>query len=197
MNIHDVATKSGVSIRALRKLEKLKLIAFDPDDDSDEHPRAAEIRFLLMRNQQLSAALLVELIDKPAALYDLRKYEARAREQIAALGDVAGTVAPIEALAVISDAAGADASAAQTLADWLTGILPSEPVSHYWVATRLLLPLVPGQRETLGKKISLALMNVRRLESFHPYWQSVPGAYGRSVINYFQKRENSLASFDL
>ena len=188
MNIHDVATKSGVSLRALRKLEKLKLIKFDPNPDADEHPRAAEARFLLMRNQQLSASLLVDLIDAPSALFDLRKYEARAREQIAALGDVTGQAAPIAVQAVISDAAGADATAAQTLADWLTSILPAEPVSHYWVAARLLYPLDPFQRETIGKKISLALMNMRKLESFVPYWESVPGKYGRSVINYFQKR---------
>lgn len=188
MNIHDVATKSGVSIRALRKLEKLKIIAFDPDPDADEHPRAAEMRFLLMRNQQLSAALLVELLESPTAFFDLRKYEPRARAQIAALGDVQGSVAPIGVLAAISDAAGADASAAQTLADWLTEILPSEPVSHYWVAVRLLLPLAPIQREAVGKRISLALMHMRKLESFAGNWESVPGAAGRTVINYFQKR---------
>lgn len=190
MNIHDVATKSGVSVRALRKLEKLKLIAFDADPKSDEHPRASEIRFLLMRGQQLSAALLIDLLDTPAALYDLRKYEARAREQIAALGDVRASVAPIEVLASISDAAGADASAAQTLADWLTRILPNEPVSHYWVAVRLLLPLDPIQRGAVVKQISLALMNVRRVESFRPYWRSVAGKNSRTVINYSQPVPN-------
>lgn len=184
MNIHDVATKSGVSVRALRKLEKLKLIRFDPD--ADEHPRAAEMRFLLMRNQQLSAALLVELIENPPAFYDLRKYEQRARDQVAALGDVAATVAPIEVLAAIGDAAGADASAAQTLADWLMEILPGDPVSHYWVAVRLLLPLDPIQRDAIGKQISLALMHMRKLESFAHYWRSVPGTAGRTVINYFR-----------
>lgn len=190
MNIHDVATKSGVSVRALRKLEKLKLIRFDPDPDADEHPRAAEMRFLLMRNQQLSAALLVELIENPPAFYDLRKYETRARQQVAALGDVRASVAPIEVLAAISDAAGADASAAQTLADWLKRILPSEPVSHYWVAVRLLLPLDPIQRDPIGKQISLALMHMRKLESFAGNWASVPGSGGRSVINYFAARPN-------
>lgn len=195
MNIHDVATKSGVSVRALRKLEKLKLIAFDPEPDSDEHPRAAEARFLLMRNQQMPATLLVEFLENPSALYDLRKYEARARAQMAELGDVAGQMAPIAVQAVISDAAGADPAAVDTLADWLRSILPAAPVSHHWIATRLLLPLDPIQRDSMAKKINFAMNYVRRLESFRAYWASVKPPRGKvNVIKYFRP---AVDSFDL
>jgi hypothetical protein len=54
----------------------------------------------------------------------------------------------------------------------------------------LLLPLAPIQREAIGKQISLALMHMRKLESFAGNWASVPGNGGRSVINYFAARPN-------
>lgn len=189
MNIHDTATKYKISVSALRRLEKGGLLKFEKPSDS-----VAKMRFLLIRNQQLPVESLLELMDDPGTLFDLHKYEERGRAQITALGDVRGSVAPIEALASISDAAGGDAIAAQALADWLMPILPRDPVSHHWVAVRLLFPLDPIQRGAMLGKVSFALMHMRKLESFAGYWESVENKAGRKEIKYFQKK---LDAFDL
>jgi hypothetical protein len=191
MNIHDVSTKYKVSITALRKLERGGLLQFDPTP-SDEHEDAPQMRFYLARNQQLPIKLLLSLLDDSTAFFDLRKYEARARGQIAELGDVQASVAPLNVLAAISDAAGGDAGACGILADWLRSILPAEPVSHYWVAARLLFPLTEFQRDSATKAISFALMHMRRLESFAGYWASVPNGKKKPTIKYFQKKLDAL-----
>lgn len=183
MNIYDISTKFKISVGALRRLEKGGLLEFEKPSGS-----VAKMRFLLIRNQQLPVESLLELLDEPGTLFDLYKYEERGRAQIRALGDVRGSVAPIEALAAISDAAGGDAHAAQAIADWLIRVLPREPVSHHWVAVRLLLPLDPVQREAMFGKISFALMHMRKLESFAGYWVSVENKAGRKEIKYFQKK---------
>lgn len=189
MNIHDTATKFKISVSALRRLEKGGLLTFEKPSDS-----VAKMRFLLIRRQQLPVDSLLELLDDPGTLFDLYKYEERGRAQITALGDVRSSMAPIEVLAAISDAAGGDAVAAQVIASWLMRILPATDVSHHWVAVRLLLPLDPVQRGALASKVSFALMHMRKLESFAGYWASVENKSGRKEIKYFQKR---VANLDL
>lgn len=182
MNIHDTSTKFKVPVAALRRMEKGGLLKFDKPSDS-----VAKMRFLLIRNQQLPVESLLELLDDPGTLFDLHKYEERGRAQITALGDVRATAAPIEALAAISDAAGGDATAAQAIADWLTSILPVAPVTHHWVAVRLLFPLDERQRAVMLGKVSFALMHMRKLDSFAGYWSSVENKAGRKELKYFRK----------
>lgn len=183
MNIHDISTKYKISVTALRRLEKGGILQFEKPSDT-----VAKMRFLLIRRQQLPVESLLELLDDPGTLFDLYKYEERGRAQLKELGDVRGSLAPIEALAAISDAAGGDPVAAQAIADWLMRILPREPVPHHWVAVRLLLPLDPVQRDVMLPKASFALMHMRRLESFVGYWESVENKAGRKEIRYFQKK---------
>lgn len=183
MNIHDTSTKYKIPVSALRRLEKGGLLKFEKPSDS-----VAKMRFLLIRNQQLPVESLLELLDDPGTIFDLHKYQERGRAQITALGDVRGEAAPIGVYASIADAAGGDVLAAQTLADWLTGILPSEPVSHHWVAVRLLLPFDEMQRGEMLGKVSFALMHMRKLDSFADYWESVQNKSGRKEIKYFAKR---------
>lgn len=189
MNVFELSSKTNISIKSLRKLEKLKLLTLDPDPPSDEHPSAPRMRFILMRQGQLSVPYLMTLLTKPDTLYDLRKYEPRARAQIAALGDYQATLAPKEVTAVIDRAAGADTDAALALAQWLGDVLPAEPVGHHWVAVRLLLPLPEFQREQAMPIINLALLHMRKLDTFRPYWESVENKSGRKEIRYFQPRD--------
>lgn len=183
MNIYDISTKFKISVGALRRLEKGGLLKFEKPSET-----VAKMRFLLIRNQQLPVESLLELLDDPGTIFDLHKYAERGRTQLRALGDVRADMAPIEAQAAISDAAGGDAFAAQAIADWLISILPRDPVGHHWVAVRLLLPLDPIQREAMLPKASFALMHMRKLDSFAGYWESVENKAGRKEIRYFQKK---------
>jgi len=189
MNVFELSNKTRISVKSLRKLQELKLLKLDPDPPSDEHPNAPQMRFILMRQGQLSVPYLLTLITKPDTLYDLRKYETRARAQISALGDYQATLAPKEVTAVIDRAAGAEPDAALILAQWLGDVLPAEPVGHHWVAVRLLLPLPEFQREKAMSLVSLALMHMRKLDAFRPYWESVENKSGRKEIRYFQPKQ--------
>jgi len=188
MNIFELSNKTHISVKSLRKLEKLKIDFGALDDEPDDFLHAAKIRFVLMRKGQLTVEQLLQLIVDPSLFDMLKKYEARARAQIAALGDYQATLAPREVTAVIDRAAGAEADAALILAQWFGDVLPAEPVGHHWVAVRLLLPLPVFQREKAMSLVSLALMHMRKLDAFRPYWESIENKSGRKEIRYFQPK---------
>lgn len=166
MNIHEAAKRSGASLTILRKLEKLKLIAFD-----DENEMAHALRFHLARNQQLTTVQILTLIEQPDLLGELGTYQTRARLQLAVIGDVKATQAPGNVTAEIREAGKGDDDAALVLARWLMATLPVEPVSHQWVAARLLFPLSEFMRAQTAPMVSLAMLNVRRLPEFAGNWK--------------------------
>lgn len=185
MNIHDLSRRTHISLANLRKLERLDVLKLD-----EETPLAAPLRLHLGRNQRMTVAQMLALIDEPATLDELGKYEARARAQLATLGDVKATAAPRSVTAEIVEASKGNPEACRALANWLKAILPSEPVPYHWVAVRLLAPLNEFLRETNAPLINLALLKVRGLPEFAGWWKSVPIA-GRNTI-VFQKAKIAL-----
>lgn len=167
MNIHDAARRYKVSLAKLRRMEADKIIRLDKEDEN-----TAKARFYLSRRQPLTVALLVAMIEEPSLLDDLGRYADRAREQIEALGDVKGGAAPIQVYAYVRGAASGDAEAASVLARWLIDVLPALPVSHYWIATRLLIGQASHLREEDMRTINLALLHTRKLPEFAPYWSA-------------------------
>ena len=171
MNIHELANASGIGLGKLRKLEKLGALKLDKESEFVE-----ELRFFMARNQRLTVAHMLTLLGEPAAIDELGaispRMASRAREQMAALGDVKGSAAPSQVTAAIPDAAKGDDDAALIIAQWLIGVLPADPVSHAWVAARLLYPLNEYLREANARLVGLALLNVRKLPEFAGYWRS-------------------------
>jgi len=195
MTLHEIQRRTGISLAKLRKLEKLQ-IDFGKIDPPEENPADA-IRFHLMRNQQMTAAQLLALLDAPDMVDDLGRYKERALAQVASIGDVAADAAPRDVTAAIRDAGKGDDDAALVVAQWLLSILPPYPVSHHWVAVRLLLPLNEFQRAQAMPMISLALLNVRKLPEFAAAWQSVKRDK-KNKIEYFRpEAKKELASLDL
>lgn len=165
MNIHDLAARTGISLKILRKLEKINVLKLDP-----ENALAAELRFSLSRQSQLSVMDLLTLLENPDIFGDLRQYDERAREQVARLGDVTSGAAPKHVTAEIPNAAKGDRRAALVIADWLKGILPAGPVGYHWVAARLLFPLNPFLRKENSKHVIRALLIVRAQPEFAGWW---------------------------
>lgn len=186
MNIFDIQRKTNISLKNLRKLKKLKIDFGHLDSEPDMYMHAAKIRYILMRKSQLSVDQLLQLIEDPAIYGELKKYAAVGAAQVAQLGDFKAEAAGSHVTAEIDDAAAGDAQAALALARWLQGILPMYPVSHHWVAVRLLYPLNKFLREQSASRISLALMHMRKIEDFRPYWNSVENSQGRKSIKYSQ-----------
>lgn len=171
MNIHQMANRTGIALRDLRKLDRLKVLKLDR-----ETPASDAIRFHLSRNPRLTVEHMLALIDEPDILDELSpKHAARVKTQMAALDldNSEAPLAPIEVAASVASAARTDAAAAATIAHWLMGVLPSAaPVSHHWVAVRLLAPSAKVIRDQDLSLIGLALVNVRRVPEFAGYWKS-------------------------
>ncbi len=165
MNIHDLAARTGISLKTLRRLDNLKVLRIDA-----ENALAAELRFSLSRQSNLSVADLLTLLDNPEIFYDLRNYEDRAREQVARLGDVTSGAAPKHVTAEIQNAARGDKAAALVIIDWLKGILPAGPVGYHWIAARLLFPLNDFLRKENSKHVIRALLIVRAQPEFAGWW---------------------------
>jgi hypothetical protein len=192
MNIFEYAEKYSISLKKARQQVKDGVLRLDETID----PQAVEIQDWLSQGQKLTAAQLCVLIESPGIILDLGRYAPRAEEQIAALGNAKGEAAPKMVAAYITDAAHNDAEAVRVLVDWIKQILPVKPVSHNYIAVRLLLGLAANVRQYDVPRIPRALLNCRKLEEFASWW-SVENRKSRSVTIYQRPTKKDLANLDL
>lgn len=183
MNIYELSKKSRVPLKSLRKLDELRALKIDAEND-----KMSKLVFHMAKNQRYTLPMLLWFLDDPGLLEDIgiesRRYQQRATVQLGELGDIAATSAPKHVTAEIREAGKGDDDAALVIANWLRLILPVEPVGHQWVAARLLAPLDEFLREQSAPMISLALLNVRRLPEFAGFWESEKIAK-KNQIRYF------------
>lgn len=192
MNIFEYAEKYEISLKKARRQMKDGVLRLDETID----PKAVEIYDWLSRGQNLTAAHLCTLIDSPGILLDLGRYAPRAELQIDTLGNVKAEIAPKEVAIYITDAAHGDAEAAKILVEWIKQILPAKPVSHHYIAVRLLLGLAPNVRQYDVPRMPRALLNCRKLEDFAAWW-TVESHGTRNVTIYQRPTKKELASLDL
>ena len=171
MNMYEIAQRGKTSIAVLKRLAALGVLKYDKEAPAAE-TFADRVRFHLNRNPRLTVGMVLELLDNPAALGELRGYEDRASRQIAALGDVANEGAPAEVTAAIDDAARGDLEAGRILAAWIRRVLPARDVPHVWLASRLLYPLPANLRNADASRLTFALMHVRRRDDMAGWWHS-------------------------
>lgn len=163
LTIREAASQSGVSLASLRKLEKLGWLKFAEVSADPLKAEAEALRFHLSRNQALTVAQCLALLERPDLLDELPpKYGERAAAQLATLGHAQSEAPGSRVTAYIGDAARGDVDAAQQLAGWLIGALPAHDVPHAWVAVRLALGVPPHMRDDACKAMPLALMHTRK-----------------------------------
>lgn len=143
--------------------------------DSSSTP-VDEIRLTLKRGKRLTTAQLVELIDNPGGLMELGHYAGAAEAQLSALGDVKAQAAPTDITAYILDAYQNEPEAVERVAHWVNSILPSEPVGHAYVATRLLLGVPANIRKYDVPRMQRVLMNCRQHQALAGQWKRVKQA---------------------
>jgi hypothetical protein len=192
MNIFEFCERFHISQAKARKMNKAGVLRLD-ENISEE---IAAIRHALSRGQSLTAAQLIELIENSGGLLDLGKYLSRAQDELDAIGDAKGEAAPKIVTAYITDAAKDDPEAVGILVDWLKRALPDKPVTHSFVAARLLLGLAPNVRAYDVPRIPRALLNCRRHEAFAGWWR-VEQRKGRNVTIYQRPDKKTLANLDL
>ncbi len=182
MNIFEFAERYHLSLAKSRRIAKDNPAWFR-DTDSVFDP----IRTSLANGDKLTAAQLVELIEAPAGLLELGKYAGRAEAELSALGKP--QAAPMEVVANIMEAAKGEPEALEILIGWLKTIIGEKPVSHAYIAVRLLLGTPANIRKSEGPRIPRALLNARKQPSFAGYWHLQPVASGKNRnITIYQKK---------
>lgn len=192
MNIFEYAEKYSISLKKARQQVKDGVLRLDETMD----PQAVAIHDWLSQGQILTAAQLCVLIESPSIILDLGRYASNAEEQIHALGNAKGEAAPKMVAAYITDAARNDAEAVSVLVDWIKQILPVKPVSHHYIAVRLLLGLAPNVRQYDVPRIPRALLNCRKREDFAGWWK-VEFRKTRAFTIYQKPDKKALANLDL
>jgi hypothetical protein len=188
MNIYEFCEKFRISLRKARKMDKAGVLRLD----SGESEHGAEIRQQLRKGQPLTVAHFLYIIEEPTILSELCPYDEKAKNQLAALGDVNDEAAPREVAAYITDAARGDDEAIGILVGWLKGKIPAEAVTHHWVAIRLLMGLAANIRGYDVPRIQRALLNCRKSPDFTGWWR-VETIRSRQVTFY----QRSEIAFDL
>jgi hypothetical protein len=166
MNIFEISDKSKISVKALKRLDKLGVLRHDANltilDD---------IRGTLRIGNKLSVGQLVYLIDNPAGLLELGKYGSKAEPQIEALENPAAEAAPPEVSSLILDAFEKQPEAIASIVAWLKTIIPEKPVGHAYVASRLLLGVPAGVRAAETPRLQRVMMHCRDNPDFAGWWR--------------------------
>jgi hypothetical protein len=192
VNIFEFCERFHISLAKARKMNKAGVLRLDENTSE----AITEIRHALSRGQPLTAAQLVELVESPSAVLDLGRYAARAQDELDALGDARAQAAPKQVAAYISEAARGDREAVAVLVEWLKDIIPAKPVTHSFIAVRLLLGLAPSVRKFDVPRIPRALHECRKSEAFAD-WFEVSYSGTRARTFYRKPAKKPVVNFDL
>ena len=185
MNIFEFCERYHISLAKARRIAKDNPAWFAGTSSAFDLIRAS-----IANGDRLTAMQLVELIENPGGLLELGKYATKAERELAALGKPLSQVAPKPVVANIMEAAKGEPEALQILIAWLKSILPESPVSHAFIATRLLLGIPETIRKYEGPRIPRALLNARQHPDFAGWWRVEK--YGARNVTLYAKN-----SFDL
>lgn len=184
-SVHEFCSEFHISLAKARRMEKRGWLRIDSNTTPVD-----EIRMALKRGQKLTVAQLVELIESPAGILELGKYASKAEEQLTALKDPRGQVAPKEVAANILEAFQNQGPAVDIVARWLASIIPAAPVGHAYLATRLLLGVPENIRKYDVPHMQRVLMNCRAHPSMAGLWSTVSS--GARNVTIYQKKKLDL-----
>jgi len=179
MNIHEFSERYKISMAKSRLILKENPHWFDGSAST----KGIEIKAWLANGQPLTAMQLCELIENPGFMLELGKHAHKAQEALERLGNVQGEIAPKMVAACITDAASKDPDALRAIIDWLKSVIPSEPVGHAYLATRLLLGLAPNVRQFDAPRLQRVFLNCRLDPSF-ANWFFVKKNFSKSITFY-------------
>jgi hypothetical protein len=178
MNIYEISEEFHISLAKLRKMKQKGILRVD-----DSTTAGDLIRATLAKGNEPTAAQLVDLIEKPSLLLELGKYVDRAEYHLRKLANPQNQVAPKDVVANVMEAAKGETEAVLIMVDWLKSIIPTKPVGHAYVATRLLLGIPETIRKYEGPRIPRALLNARSHPNFAGWWRTEKQA-SRNVTLY-------------
>jgi hypothetical protein len=185
IDIYEMHLKSGVSIRHLKKLQRLGFLrAIDP-----ENPEIAKMLCTLKKGNPLGALQLTVLAESPSLIWELGRYASKARAQVEALGDVkADTPSPMIAMTLIEAAKREpDLVEVQRLERWMKKVIPVEgEVPHQFLAARALFGMSDSSKPFYAGMAAKAFANVRRRPSFEGWFTIRSASHDRRKTFYHQ-----------
>lgn len=181
MNHYGFANKWNLSLNQVRGADKAGYLRGVDKNESDPEQ---EIRYCLRHDLHLPVRLLVALIEDPSLMYGLGPQQRKAEIQLLGIGNAKEEAAPPGVAACIADR-NLNPVWIDAMVRWLRSVIPAEPVSHYWVAARLVFGLPPEKRERAGGVIRVALLKCRAHPDFAGWWTPLL-KYGRRNYYYHQ-----------
>lgn len=161
MDAFEIAERCDISRKKAREVAKALSLRTRRKDE-----RAAVMRLILCRDQQLSVKQLLMLLHDGALFRKLGKYEDCARKQVYALGHVRAGAAPLDVVRQIDAAATGNRESVEIIMRWLKSVIPPWPVRSHWIAVRLLIDRWPNLRNSDYYHVHQALENVRAHPAF-------------------------------
>lgn len=159
-SIFRLCNEFNISLTKAREMDKDGLLNLDQSEEPEQ-----EIFYWLSHGSHLTVRHVVMLIEKPALLYELGSQERKAREQLDEVGSAKEEAAPPHVVACIA-ARALTPEAIALLVDWMRSVLPAHPVSHYWVAARMVFGLPEEARKNASGYVRFALMQCRKHAGF-------------------------------
>jgi hypothetical protein len=179
-SIHEFCAEFHISLGKAKRMDKRGWLRVDANATPID-----EIRIALKKGARLTVAQLVELLDNPGGLLELGTYAANAEAQLAVLDNPKAQAAPRDVAANILEAYQNQPEGVEIVARWLRSIMPSGPVGHAYMATRLLLGVPENVRKFDVPRLQRVLMNCRAHPALLGCWRTVKQA-SRNVT-YYQK----------
>jgi len=168
MNIHELHEKSGVSLRTLRKIEKL--LKGRPIGASD--PVVDAIKSQTNRTRPLSVAQYMALIDKPELIDALGNRAERIEQELETIGDAIGQAAPREVTLRLQDAAKLNPEAVAIIAQWMQSAIPEQGcVPYAYLALRLIYGVPENLRRNALPLVPRAIQAAKQHEALAGHWR--------------------------
>lgn len=166
MNVFEFCERYHITLAKGRKIAKE-----NPHWFGEAGSAVDAMRAYLAKGVGITTAQLVDLIENPSWMLSLGKYAEKAEVALGALHNPRAQVAPKIVVANIMEAAKGETEAVQILVDWMRSIIPAHPVSHGYIAARLLLGIPANIRKSEAPRIPRALLNAREHDDLKGWWR--------------------------
>ena len=157
--IHELADEFRISVRKITMLQKAGYLTAEPGKRESN----AQARYYLKRGKMLTVQQLLDLARNPAKLEALDDLKAKAKGQVASMGDYASEALPAErAYNLIYGAFTADGESLAWLSDWLQRTIPPGGCGYHYIAMRMLWNVPAPKFKEAYAFIARAIINLRR-----------------------------------
>lgn len=194
-DIHKIAEITGLSVRALRRLDKHGFLKVTKSTD----PVADAIRANLKKGNRLTALQQYHLLKNPKLRETLDQWDYEIDQILREQGDALDNGAPWSISSAIDLASRKDKSAVEKIARWLAEFIQRDSGfdncvarDHAYLAVRLLANIPEHQLDFLAGKIPACIWQCRNHEIMREFWRVEDG---RTI--YFRPVKKTLVGLDL